>query len=593
MSKNIPARILIVEDSPLQREVLRRALDCAGYDVISAVDGKDGLVKAKEMLPELIVSDIMMPGMNGFELCQAVKADEGLRDIPLIILTSLSDMEDVLYGVESGADRYVTKPFNEKYLLEKVEQLLANPPINEWMMPKEVIEVSYSDEKRKISASPKQILNLLLSTYENAAIQNQDLIDAKGKLEAMNQDLTKNLLALRLSEERFETLVQTIPDVVYKINSDGEFTFVNYAVKRFGYEPGELLGRHFSEIIVPPDLARVSRNKIIEEIAGTATGDKDGPKLFDERRTGERKTTGLEVNLIAKGSESKEPALIESMGENEITVEVNSSGLYESNPAAEKSNFIGTVGVIRDITDRKLAEEELHRLNEALAAKEKLTLAGQLGGHIAHDLRNPIGVIANSAYYLNMKLKGTDEKIGKHLEILTHEVKRANNIISEMLDFYKIRPPDFKEVDINSLIGETIENVSTTENIKVTTNYDNDLSKISIDPDQISRVLINLLSNAVDAMPDGGTLEASTSLRRGLCEITVSDTGMGIPKENYRKIFEPLFTSKMHGIGLGLSIVNDLVEKNNGTIEFKSAEGKGTAFTLLLPLKREEDGIIP
>ena len=182
----------------------------------------------------------------------------------------------------------------------------------------------------------------------------------------------KELYELQKSKEQFSTLVQTIPDIVYLIDKDGIFHYINNAVRSLGYEPHELTGKHFSSIIFAADLPTVSRNDVLEKMKGRMTGDENAPKLFDERRTGKRKTTGLEVRLITKRREIHD-AHIETYGEPEVAAEINSSGLFVTETTGGRSEdtirvFFGTVGVIRDITARKQMENELRAHHERLEA---------------------------------------------------------------------------------------------------------------------------------------------------------------------------------------------------------------------------------
>jgi PAS domain S-box-containing protein len=237
---------------------------------------------------------------------------------------------------------------------------------------------------------------------------------------------------------------------------------------------------------------------------------------------------------------------------------------------------------IEDITERKRMEEEL-------ACKEKLATIGQLASGVGHELRNPLGVIGNSAYYLKMKLKDADEKVQKHVDILKREVNRANRIISDLLDFSRVRSPSLEEGNVNSIIKETLADIKVPENISLETQLNEELPIILVNPDQIRRVFLNIISNAVQAMPEGGRLDIKTGVKDDFAEIMLRDTGEGIPKEHLQKIFEPLFTKKAKGIGLGLTIVKSIVEGHKGKIEVESEVGEGTTFTIKLPLQRIEE----
>jgi PAS domain S-box-containing protein len=206
----------------------------------------------------------------------------------------------------------------------------------------------------------------------------QELVeDRTTELNKANAQLEINLHDLQISEEKFRSLVMTIPDIIYRVDPEGRFTFINDAIKRLGYEPEELAGKHFSEIILPSDVERVSRSVVLPKYAGKKTGDENAPKLFDERRVGKRKTAGLEIRLVIKGRKALEAGLLLPIGEETVIVEINSSGMRRINPDTKKMELIGTVGVIRDISARKRAQEafknrtaELQKTINLMAGRE-------------------------------------------------------------------------------------------------------------------------------------------------------------------------------------------------------------------------------
>ena len=177
-------RILIVEDSAIQALVLRRILEKEGYSVSIAKNGLEGLAAAQELVPELIVTDIMMPEMDGFQMCRQIKDTEELRDIPVILLTSLNDPRDVINGLKCGADNFINKPFNEKYLLSRIRYILLSRELFQGVKTQMGIEIFFDGEKHLITSDRQQILNLLLSTYEAAVHKNTEIIIANEVLQA-------------------------------------------------------------------------------------------------------------------------------------------------------------------------------------------------------------------------------------------------------------------------------------------------------------------------------------------------------------------------------------------------------------------------
>ena len=177
----------------------------------------------------------------------------------------------------------------------------------------------------------------------------------------------------------------------------------------------------------------------------------------------------------------------------------------------------------------------------------------------------------------------------KHLNILQREILRVNEIISDLLDFTRIKQPFFKEVDINIFIKDILENFKFPENIILKKHLDAELPRIQIDSNQIQQAFQNIILNAIQAMPEGGKLEIKTLTSENTVEIVFKDTGVGIPRENLQKIFEPLFTTKATGIGLGLSIVKDIVESHKGMIYVESEVDVDTSFTVKLPILIKEE----
>jgi signal transduction histidine kinase len=184
-----PFRILVVEDSPTQAENLRYRLEQQGYRVFVARNGEEALKMTEQVRPTVVISDILMPKMDGFLLCKKIKANNKLKNIPFILLTALSDPQDVLRGLECGADDFITKPFDEEYLLAKIQQTLINVGIPRESPAQTGVEVIFSGKKYRITAERQQILNLLLSTYETAVIKNHELIKAQEELRSSRDEL--------------------------------------------------------------------------------------------------------------------------------------------------------------------------------------------------------------------------------------------------------------------------------------------------------------------------------------------------------------------------------------------------------------------
>jgi signal transduction histidine kinase len=245
---------------------------------------------------------------------------------------------------------------------------------------------------------------------------------------------------------------------------------------------------------------------------------------------------------------------------------------------------------IEDETDRKRAEQALRGAQEQLVRQERMSVLGQLAGGVGHELRNPLGAIKNAAYFLNMALEKPEPEVGETLQILEKEVTTAERIISSLLDFARPRPPSRRKVEVNGLLEETLSNVSMPENGEVVRRLDEALPAILGDPDQLRQVFGNIILNAIQAMPEGGKLAVTSEAPSpGWVAVSITDTGEGILEENVEKVFEPLFTTKAKGIGLGLALTKTLVEGHGGSIEVQSEVGKGSTFRVKLPVSGKEE----
>jgi two-component system sensor histidine kinase/response regulator len=184
-----PFEILIVEDSPTQAKRLQHILEGQGYDVTIAADGREALEAARGRRPSLIISDVIMPEMDGYELCHRVKSDASLADIPVILVTTLFDPQDVIRGLECRADNFILKPYDERYLLSRVQFVLVNREVRQSEQTGMGVEIFFNGHKHFITADRLQILNLLLSTYEAAIQRNKELSVARDDLHRLNSDL--------------------------------------------------------------------------------------------------------------------------------------------------------------------------------------------------------------------------------------------------------------------------------------------------------------------------------------------------------------------------------------------------------------------
>ena len=237
--------------------------------------------------------------------------------------------------------------------------------------------------------------------------------------------------------------------------------------------------------------------------------------------------------------------------------------------------------------------EQLKDTQEQLVRTEKLAAVGTLASGVSHELRNPLSSIKNAVFLLKRKLSrkvmpDIDEKVLQFLDIMDKEIDRSTRIINDLLGFTRVAKPTRIRSDIRIVINEALSRVEIAENIKLSKDLQSDLPMVTIDANQIGQVLINLIENACQVMTDGGELQISSRKSEVFVEIEIADTGCGIPEKDVKKIFDPLFTTKPKGTGMGLAICHGIIDKHKGIIEVKSQEGKGTNMIIKLPLEDED-----
>jgi two-component system, sensor histidine kinase and response regulator len=202
--------VVVAEDSPTQAELLRQALSDEGFVVTLAGNGVEALEAARALKPALIITDVVMPDMDGYQLCRAVKADAGLRDIPVMIVTSLNQIDDIVMALESGADNFIRKPFDGKALLARLDFLLANRKLRSHSKLQFGIEITLGGRKHLITAEREQILDLLFSSYEEALLANEELRERQQEVQSLNLQLAARALELEAANEQLRSFSHTV-----------------------------------------------------------------------------------------------------------------------------------------------------------------------------------------------------------------------------------------------------------------------------------------------------------------------------------------------------------------------------------------------
>ncbi len=371
---------------------------------------------------------------------------------------------------------------------------------------------------------------------------------------------------LAKSEKRFRDLVNTLNEGVWEADADMITTFVNPKMAEIlGYQPGEMIGMSIYDLIAKEDFPAMDRHHKIR-----------------------RKGVAEQYEFRLKRKDGRL-----------VPVQLGVRPLQDEN-----GQFLGSLAGVQDISLQKKAQAELaeqsrhleemveERTRDLKAAQtqlikaEKMAALGEVAGSVGHELRNPLAVISNSVYLLKTALSKSGENVREYLRMVETETHNASQIINDLLDYSRIQPTVKELVDLPDLISNLLVKYPVPGSVKVENAIADGLPVVKANPQQVEQIFRNLISNAVEAMPEGGKLSLKSVLKKNLLSITVSDTGVGIPPKNLKKIFEPLFTTKARGIGLGLAITRKLADLNNIGIHVKSKVGQGTAFTLdfMLPL---------
>jgi signal transduction histidine kinase len=270
--------------------------------------------------------------------------------------------------------------------------------------------------------------------------------------------------------------------------------------------------------------------------------------------------------------------------------------------------FVGTRGVLEELERHRRREQQLivelseaveqlrqsHRdleaANEQLLRSERLAALGQFSATIAHELRNPLNVIKLAAHYVRTHVPDPDERLQRNLSHLNQYVDRAGDIINDLLTFSRLPAPVLGRRDVNEIVHAVVRALPVLERVTVDLSLAPELPPVMADARQIEQAVGNLAQNALQAMPEGGRLTLGTRRVRDQVEITVRDTGPGVPEELRARIFEPFYSTKASGTGLGLPLVREITAAHGGQCSLESAPGEGSCFVLSLPLVT---GVLP
>jgi two-component system NtrC family sensor kinase len=382
--------------------------------------------------------------------------------------------------------------------------------------------------------------------------------------EGLNVDLTQRKLMEKELQEAYDfmnQIIQSSPNSIMATDMTGNIMIWNRAAEEtLGYSANEVIGKMNIRKIYPEGMAR----KVMQMLRSTEYGPKGRLRSYPMlwvRRDGE----------VIEGT-------------------LSAAMIYDA-----KGNEVASVGSFVDLRERLEMERALRKTQEQLLQSEKLAAMGRLTSQVAHELNNPLYGIMNTLELLKTEVS-PQSKRRKILEMAHSETIRLSEMLRKMLSFSKPDQEKRQPVDINNILDEILllhEKQLRELDIKIISDFADGLGWVNASKNQLRQVFLNMVANARDAMPTGGSLTVSTSDDADLVKIKITDTGMGIPEENLSKIFDSFFTTKdeVKGVGLGLSVCYGFIKDHGGDITVQSQVGSGTTFTITLPVHASDESM--
>jgi two-component system cell cycle sensor histidine kinase/response regulator CckA len=536
-------KILIVDDNANNRKLLRLIFERHGFHSIAeAGDGQEGIETARSIRPHMIVSDILMPRMDGFKFLWAVKMDEHLSDTPFVfhsaVYTGLKDQE---LAFRLGAEGFITRP---------------KEPDEFWREMVGILEGITAGRRRPPTSEILATEGQYLLKYSEAVA---------GKLEEKVRELEESLARRREAEEELQKLslaVEQSPVSIVITDLNGNIEFVNPKFCQItGYSPEEVIGKN-PRILKSGETSPEDYERIWAVITSGEVWHGD---FHNKKKNGEL--------------------------------------FWESTTISPVKDREGTIthymAIKEDITERK-------KLEEQLLHAQKMEVAGTLAGGIAHDFNNVLSVIIGYSSLLETEMPQDDPCLKKVTEIKA-AAERAVGLTRSLLAFSRKQQIDTKAVDLNDVV-DGIHNMLRRlirEDIELRIVPLDERVPILADVGQLEQVILNLTTNACDAMEAGGAItitvgkvELPEALRDAQGDIepgsyslmTFTDTGVGMDESVRLRMFDPFFTTKAagKGTGLGLAICYGIIQQHGGYIDCHSEPGRGTSFRVYLPMLREE-----
>lgn len=537
--KHNPHLVLIVDDQDAVTRMLARIFESEGYQVRSVHNGEDAVSEARRLIPNIILLDVMMPGMSGFDVLKILHGSPATASIPIIMLTAKDTPADIERGLELGADDYVPKPFHPRELIARVRSKVRARELEE--------------------------------TLERRTNELEALLRAS---EALNRnveiaDLLNVVLYLLLD------LLPTQTALIYQLDEAGEIMH---------FAAGGPQSHLFEE-------GRFNHKKVIQQFfqAEVAIIWPDDPPLLKEFPCGMavplrhgNQTHGLLIVGTDEPLHTNQFLLLEGIGR-QATLALRNVELF-----AIKTQYAEH---LEEMVAARTAE--LQSAQQLLMRSEKLAAMGRLAAGLAHEINNPLMPLHIDLEDMIEDIRRDVAPRAEDLEHMLSSVERITRIVQRFLEFTgkgRSSAPDMELVDVNQVIENVLdlnEKFLSKEKIKIKRSL-TELPSVHGNRDQLEQVFLNIVINAQAAMSNGGTLSVTSRVNGTEVLVDIKDTGHGIPEELMESIFEPFVSTKEDGTGLGLFISHNIIQNHHGAIEVKSAVGKGSTFTIRLPIAQAQ-----
>ncbi len=550
--------ILSVDDNASNLYLVEMIARAHGHEVVSARNGVEALERLAAEGFDLIISDILMPGMDGFQLCRTVKNDPSFKRIPFVFYTATyTTKQDEELGLALGASRFVIKPVEPDEFLAIIEQVMKEGEAGRIPVP----DIDLDDGGKSLNLYNERLVRKLEHKIQQLEAARAEL---SASIEEKDREIRQRRLAeaaLARSEEQLRLIWDASMDGMVLSDSEGIILRANQAFARILREP-------------------------LETLSGQPI-----PLRYDDNGK----------PIAAHGRERIESGAIEPSFEGALRlrdgeiVHIEGSSAIVALPSGP-----AVVSVLRDVTARKRFEQERAALEEQLRQAQKLESVGRLAGGIAHDFNNLLTIINGYSDLLASQMAPDDPFLDAIKEI-SKAGQRASALTRRLLGFTRKQPEHLQSLDLNRVVRDTIPLLARLvgEDIELVIQLHPQPVAVSADVVQLEQILMNLAVNSRDAMPKGGRLRIETGIAEwsegdsarhsappgSYAVLSVTDDGEGMTEETRQRIFEPFFTTKApeKGTGLGLSIVHRIVAQSQGRIEVQSAPGQGATFRIYLP----------